>query len=202
MGWNFDRSILATAGMDGMVQLWNPSGELLVQLQGPSDAIEWISWHPRGNVIAAGSADNTSWMWNAKGLCLNVFSGHDGALTCGQFSKDGKLLITTAQDETLKVWHPAQGNVLVTVAGDLFHQATVLSFDCSTDSSVVFSGAENGTLRLASLSFSTFAGRRRWNPNRTPKCSSRRRGTPSTPPWNAPPTLVPGARPSASRTRR
>jgi WD40 repeat protein len=40
MAWNFDQTILATAGMDGMVQLWKTDGELLVQLQGPSDAIE------------------------------------------------------------------------------------------------------------------------------------------------------------------
>ena len=67
----------------------------------------------------------------------------------------GKLLVTASRDETLKVWHPTQGNALLTIGGEtdagLFHQAPVLSFDCSNDSSVIFSGAENGSLRLSSL---------------------------------------------------
>lgn len=38
--WNFDRSTLATAGMDGMIQLWSEEGKLQIQLQGPADTID------------------------------------------------------------------------------------------------------------------------------------------------------------------
>eukprot|EP00339_Tiarina_fusa_P018572 CAMPEP_0117024556 /NCGR_PEP_ID=MMETSP0472-20121206/18222_1 /TAXON_ID=693140 ORGANISM="Tiarina fusus, Strain LIS" /NCGR_SAMPLE_ID=MMETSP0472 /ASSEMBLY_ACC=CAM_ASM_000603 /LENGTH=404 /DNA_ID=CAMNT_0004731015 /DNA_START=24 /DNA_END=1238 /DNA_ORIENTATION=+ len=147
VAWNFDHSILATGGMDGMVQLWTPEGDLIVQLQGPADSIEWLDWHPRGNVIVCGSEDGTGWMWNNKGLCLNVFSGHDGPITCGRFTPDGKLLITGSRDESVKIWVPTQGTTQRNILGDLFHQAPILCFDC-TDS-VILSGAENGTLRLS-----------------------------------------------------
>ena len=40
VAWNFDRSMFATGGMDGVVHVWNDEGELIVQLQGPADSIE------------------------------------------------------------------------------------------------------------------------------------------------------------------
>lgn len=43
-----------------------PDGELVRTLEGPSESIVWIQWHPRGDVIIAGSDDNLIWMWNAK----------------------------------------------------------------------------------------------------------------------------------------
>ena len=36
------------------------------KLEGPADGVEWISWHPKGDVILAGSEDFTTWMWNAQ----------------------------------------------------------------------------------------------------------------------------------------
>lgn len=42
------------------------TGRLLHALEGPGQAIEWISWHPQGDVILAGSEDFSVWMWNAQ----------------------------------------------------------------------------------------------------------------------------------------
>lgn len=67
LGFNSDGTILATGGMDGKVFLWEVStGKKLASLEGPGEAIEWLTWHPRGNVVVAGSADFTTWMWNAQ----------------------------------------------------------------------------------------------------------------------------------------
>lgn len=69
-----DGELLATAGMDGAVKIWkHPGYELLNTLDGPGEAIEWVDWHPKGNIVLAGSADFTSWMWNAQtGVCMQV----------------------------------------------------------------------------------------------------------------------------------
>ena len=35
--------------------------------------MEWLAWHPRGDVLLAGSDDFTAWMWNASsGACMQV----------------------------------------------------------------------------------------------------------------------------------
>lgn len=49
------------------------TGRCTQTLDGPAEAIEWLQWHPKGNVILAGSADFTAWMWLAQtGACMQV----------------------------------------------------------------------------------------------------------------------------------
>jgi delta 1-pyrroline-5-carboxylate dehydrogenase len=38
------------------------------KLEGPAEGIEWLRWHPRGNVILAGSTDGSAWMWSIPAL--------------------------------------------------------------------------------------------------------------------------------------
>ena len=77
--------IVATGGMDGVTRLWDiASGELKAALEGPTEALEWLDWHPKGTVLAVGSQDMTSWMFNGtSGVCMQVFTGHAGAVMAG-----------------------------------------------------------------------------------------------------------------------
>ena len=61
----------ATAGVGW--QLWDAkTGEVRRTLEGPGD-VEWLRWHPKGNVVLAGSQDGTIWMWLAlTGACMQV----------------------------------------------------------------------------------------------------------------------------------
>lgn len=44
-------------------------------LEGPDGTIEWVHWHPKGDIILAGSDDFTAWLWNAQtGTCMQVGS--------------------------------------------------------------------------------------------------------------------------------
>ena len=54
--------------------VWDAStGEQQRVLEGSGEAVEWLSWHPRGKVLLAGSEDFTSWMWNAQtGACMQA----------------------------------------------------------------------------------------------------------------------------------
>lgn len=59
----------------GLTKVWSTEGALLRTLEGPTDALEWMCWHPRGNVLVAGGQDFSSWMWNAQtGACMQVRS--------------------------------------------------------------------------------------------------------------------------------
>ncbi len=58
----------------GVVKVWDSSnGQLVRTLEGPGGAVEWVKWHPKGNVVLAGSEDMTMWMWlAASGDCMQV----------------------------------------------------------------------------------------------------------------------------------
>ena len=49
------------------------TGRKLHELEGPTEGIEWLRWHPVGDFVVAGSEDFTAWMWNASlGKCMTV----------------------------------------------------------------------------------------------------------------------------------
>lgn len=51
----------------GRVCIWeSSSGRCVHSLEGPGESVDWVAWHPRGDVILAGSEDFTAWMWNAQ----------------------------------------------------------------------------------------------------------------------------------------
>lgn len=77
--------VVATGGMDGSTRLWSTSsGKPVGLLEGPGEAIEWLSWHPKGTVLAVGSQDMSAWMYNAQQeQCMQVFTGHSGPVMAG-----------------------------------------------------------------------------------------------------------------------
>ncbi|KAF5825567.1 WD40-repeat-containing domain protein [Dunaliella salina] len=111
----------------GLVKVWEAgSGRLVQTLEGPEGAIEWVRWHPKGNVLLAGSDDMTMWMWLAlTGAYMQMFAGHSGPVTDGRFSADGKVIVSVGGDEdcSLRVWNPKSGECVTTIAGFPFHEA-------------------------------------------------------------------------------
>ena len=83
----FDPSgaVVATGGMDGSIRVWNSqTGEQQGCLEGPTEAIEWLTWHPKGMVLLAGSEDMLAWMFNAsQQQVMQVFTGHAGPVAAG-----------------------------------------------------------------------------------------------------------------------
>lgn len=109
----------------GVVKVWDTTdGKLVQTLEGPGGAIEWVQWHPKGNVVLAGSDDMTMWMWLAStGACMQVFSGHAGPVTAGAFTPDGKNVVSVGGEDdcTLRVWSPKTGECVTTLSGFPYH---------------------------------------------------------------------------------
>jgi ribosome assembly protein SQT1 len=183
-GFSASGEYVATGGLDGKVRIWRlhppPGGknniaafaprphedavrngpdwgrcEFVTSIEGP-DEVNWLAWHPKGNVLAAGAADSSVWMWNIPtGNVMGVFSGHTGPVTCGKFTPDGKRLITASEDGTLLIWDPRSTTALSKLQpGDArFNMESGITSMCiSQDNKIVVVGGSAGAIRVVNLS--------------------------------------------------
>lgn len=66
----------------GMVKIWGAqTGALHHTFEGSGSSIEWLCWHPRGDVVIAGTEDYMAFMWNAgSGVTMQVRGQQPGLL--------------------------------------------------------------------------------------------------------------------------
>jgi len=148
--FNFDGSMCATGSYDTTVKIWD--SKLLRTLEGPSTEIEWLQWHPKGNVLMAGSEDATIWVWDASnGNCLSVLAGHEGSVTCGQFTPNGKRILSGSLDGSVKIWDPKTSSCVHSFAGHDWHELGVVSLACHKEQPMIAAGGQDGTVRIARL---------------------------------------------------
>lgn len=135
VSFSHDGSYAAFGSENGAIAvvLMNNAEAPRAPLDGPGDAIHFLSWHPRGPLLLAGSADQVAYMWNAaKSKFMMAFAGHEAAVTAGSFSGDGKLVVTASLDMSLRVWNPTTGETIKRVLngqpgiGGAFHTADLI----------------------------------------------------------------------------
>lgn len=121
-------------------------------LEGPSDDLEWMCWHPRGNILACGGADTTVWIYEAvSGQCINVLAGHEDSVSCGSFTFDGKQIATSGADNLTKLWAPKTGKCVHTIPAEEWHEGPIVSQACSSSKPLVATGSMDATMRIANL---------------------------------------------------
>lgn len=60
----YDSAILASAGDDRTVRIWNAiTGEQMGVLEGHDDWVRDITWHPEGEMLASSGDDRTVRIW-------------------------------------------------------------------------------------------------------------------------------------------
>ncbi|RKP09831.1 WD40-repeat-containing domain protein [Thamnocephalis sphaerospora] len=154
LAFSADGQYVASGGMEGKVNVWKvQTGELAVTLEGPEE-VEWVTWHPKGNVVLAGAHDSTVWMWMVpSGACMNVFAGHSGSVTCGRFTHDGKGLVTGSEDGSLIIWDPKTAAATLRFTGDdaRFHDEMITSLAINHDDTIVLTGSTDKSARLVHL---------------------------------------------------
>lgn len=119
--FSWDGQLVATGSYDGSIQIHRQDGTPLPPCEGPESDVEFLGWHPKGDVILSGHADGTVWIWRVFGngdgpQVLHVLLGHGSRITSGLWVDDGKTCVTSDENGCLIHWSPKTGKAL-----DKFH---------------------------------------------------------------------------------
>ena len=116
-------SLLASAGADGTVRLWNlATGHAVATLHASArHGVYGVAFSPTSNLLASADGDGTVRLWNpATGRLLKTL--HASAKTTAHygvravaFSRDGTLLASAGADNTARLWNPVTGRLLKTL---------------------------------------------------------------------------------------
>ncbi len=108
-----DGKLLAGAGDDGVVRIWEPrTGKLARVMVGHKGVIRDIAWSPGGKVLATSSDDLTIRVWNVvSGACVHVLEGYEVPTTQLAWSPDGTKLLTRA-GKIIRMWDTNSGKLL------------------------------------------------------------------------------------------
>jgi WD40 repeat protein len=107
--------LLASAGADGTVRLWNPLTSRAIGAPvhagtgGPNGGVLAVAFSPNGNLLATASADGTVQLWNPAtrrpvGAPIPASTSPNGGVSGVAFSPNGNLLATASADGTVELW--------------------------------------------------------------------------------------------------
>ena len=148
-----DGKLLASAGADGTVRLWNPAtGQPVgapLHATGARNSVLGVAFSPDGKLLASAGADGTVRLWDpATGQLVATLhaTGARNGVSWVAFSPDGKLLASAGADGTVRLWNVATGQPV----GAPLHASAqgVTSVAFSPDGKLLASAGADGTVRL------------------------------------------------------
>lgn len=161
-----DGAMIATAGGDGSVRLWNPVTQRQIGAAitaAESATVAYAVFSPDGTLLATCSDKGAVSLWNVKthqqvGATITATDNGSAVLKL-TFSPSGKLLATAGADGSVRLWNPLDGKPV--------GPAVVVNPDGTAASSVAFSpdgtrlaiGNADGTLRLWNIATRRQVGR-------------------------------------------
>jgi len=152
-----DGKLLASAGNDGTVRLWNPATRSAAGAPLHASArygVHAVAFSPDGKLLATGGADGTVRLWNpATGRPVRAPLHASGRTTARYgaravaFSPDGKLLATGGADGTVRLWNLATFRpVGKTLHASAYYGVHAVAF--SPDGKLLATAGGDGTMRL------------------------------------------------------
>ena len=141
--------LIASAGEDGTVRLWERSGKQIRQLmpQGSKDKSSFsaISVSKDGQKIVAGQHNGVVYLWERSGKQLKTWVAHGSDVTAISFSQDGQKLATAGKDGLARVWS-ISGNKLAELKNAEIHETLGVSF--SPDGQFVATASDDHRARI------------------------------------------------------
>ncbi|MFN0084585.1 MAG: AAA-like domain-containing protein [Blastocatellia bacterium] len=142
-----DDRILATAGGDRQIRLWDASdGRLLATLAGHTQQIWEVAFSPDGSMLASASWDRSIRFWDlATQREIGKLLGHADNVCGIAFSPDGKTLASAGWDKQVKLWDLSTGKEKLSLQGA---ENWVWSVAFSPDGKQIAASSEDKSIRL------------------------------------------------------
>ncbi len=129
-----DGTRLASAGEDGVLQVWNVTSRRLdYSIDEHPQAIHVVAWSADGKMLASAGEDTGVWVWNAAdGQSVRVLGGHQRTIRDLCWSPDGHRLCSVSVDGIMKAWDVDELPSIYTVAASDFEASDVKPAEAHT----------------------------------------------------------------------
>jgi WD40 repeat protein len=152
LAWSPDGRMLASAGFDGKILLWDVEGGKVLRTFDPPESSTrtvlglHVAFSPNGQLLAGSYSINHVRLWDVPiSSPIRSLEGAAEPLFALTVSPDGNRLAAAGQDRTIRIWNIADGKVITTCAG---HTATVTGLAFSGNGQLLASISEDQTLRV------------------------------------------------------
>ncbi|WP_341530231.1 caspase family protein [Nostoc sp. UHCC 0302] len=140
-----DGQLIASAGEDGIVRLWNLQGQ--AQVVWKTNLVRYVDFSPDGQLLVTGTEDGIGRLWNLQGQLLAELKGHQSRVRSIRFSPNGQLIASGSDDDTIRIWN-LQGQQL---RGWKANQNSVNSVSFSPNGQLLATAGKNSTISLWNL---------------------------------------------------
>ena len=148
-----NRQILATAGIDDKVRIWNFSGQKVAEWKTLQQSVNMVNFSPNGNFLATAGRDSTVKLWNLSGKNISQLKGIQGSVTSISFSPEGKLLAAAGIDSNAAIWNLSKLPKLILSSVQIpGHNGVVRSVNFSPRGDFLMTLDGQSTVRIWNLS--------------------------------------------------
>jgi WD40 repeat protein len=143
-----DGRVLATAGTDATIKLWDArTGSPVRRLVGHAENVRWVTFSPDGTRLVSASYDRQAIVWDvARGAELARLAGaHKNWVNAVAVSPDASYAVTGGRDGLMTLWDLKTFLPIRTTFG---HAESVGAVAFSRDGRTIASGGEDRTIRI------------------------------------------------------